>query len=300
MTHQHQEVVDMDSIVTRTEFEARLAKQYHEKQNDPINLLLGEVDGLYHHHFGIGDFNRSVLELTGEAFQHSVVGELHRLENSLSALLVDAVYPLAPTDRVMDGGSGRGGTAFMLHDRYGCRVDGVNFAPYQVEFSRALAQQRGVAEEVVFHCQNMVCTEFPDDSFDLIITNETTMLVESLDELFTEFARLLRPGGRYALITWCINDAVSQGNSAIDQININYECKMHWRSTYQAELAEHGFVANRIYDFSELARPYWELRNHSEHKTGVESAFLEGYDNGSVQEILTVTDYIPASLGIRL
>lgn len=35
---------------------------------------------------------------------------------------------LTPTDRILDAGSGRGGTCFLTHQRWGCQVDGVTIS----------------------------------------------------------------------------------------------------------------------------------------------------------------------------
>ncbi|RZS33947.1 geranyl diphosphate 2-C-methyltransferase [Herbihabitans rhizosphaerae] len=280
--------------IVRNSYERDVWRYYHEKRQDMINLLPGEPDGFYHHHFGIGDFDRSVADLPEVEREPKVLAEIHRLENALTDLIVDALDTVGPETRILDAGSGRGGTSFVLHDRFGCSVDGVNFASYQVEFAQELAKARDCADKVRFHQRNMVDTGFPDDYFDVIVTNETTMYVD-LPEAFPEFARVLKPHGRYVLITWCINDAVCDGSSDIDQIDKNYVSKMHPRSGYFAELAKHGFVPNHVLDFSRDAVPYWELRQLSKHRTGIEDAYLSAYRQNAIQEILVATDYVPTS-----
>ena len=47
--------------VLRTHYQKSVA-EYWNKENDPVNLRLGDVDGLYHHHYGLGDYDPSVLE----------------------------------------------------------------------------------------------------------------------------------------------------------------------------------------------------------------------------------------------
>ena len=133
------------------------------------------------------------------------------MENRQTELILDALAPLRPDGRVLDAGSGRGGTAFMLHDRFGCHVDGVTLSAYQVEFASRLARERGSAGRVAFHLRNMVRTGFGTGTFDGVVTNETTMYVD-LFEAFKEFSRLLAFGGRYVCITGCYND-VTGGRS---------------------------------------------------------------------------------------
>jgi geranyl diphosphate 2-C-methyltransferase len=282
--------------IVRNSYEHEVHRYYHEKRRDSINLLPAESDGCYHHHFGIGDFDRSIADLPAEEREPRVLAEIHRLENALTELILDALDHVDSGARILDAGSGRGGTSFLLHDRFGCSVDGVNFAGYQVDFAQDLARDRGCADDVRFHERNMVATGFPDDHFDVVVTNETTMYVD-LPEAFAEFARVLKPGGRYVFITWCINDAVCTGSPDIDQIDKNYVSRMHPRSAYFRELTKHGFVPNNVLDFSRDAVPYWELRQLSKYRTGIEEAYLSAYRQQAIQEILVSTDYLPEIAG---
>ncbi|MFI2352194.1 SAM-dependent methyltransferase [Streptomyces sp. NPDC019443] len=268
--------VSLQSAVIRNSYEQDLNKHWEDKQSDDINLLLGQMDGLYHHHYAVGDFNRSILLAPEQERQKLILKEMHRLETEQVGLITDALGDIPPTARVMDGGSGRGGTSFMVHDRFGCQVDGVNFCQHHIEFAQKLAQQRGCADKVDFHYANMVETPFEDGTFDAIYTNETTMYVD-LHEAFREFARVLRPGGRYVLVTWCRNDAEVAASPDVSAIDEHYVCHIHGRGTYLKALADNGLVPSRVLDLTESAVPYWELRSHSRLKTGVEQPFLDGY-----------------------
>jgi len=190
-----------------TEYEASVARYWDTKRDDQINLLLGADDGLIHHHYGVGGYDPTILDLAPDAREPAVLRELHRLETRQTELILDAFGRIGPEDRLLDAGSGRGGTSFMLHDRFGCPVDGITISAYQVQFATQLAQRRGSADSVTFHLRNMLRTGFPDRYFAGAVTNETTMYVD-LPTLYREFARIIRPGGRYVCITWCINDAV--------------------------------------------------------------------------------------------
>jgi geranyl diphosphate 2-C-methyltransferase len=270
--------VDRHSEVVRTAYERDLNEHWEDKQNDPINLLLGQLDGLYHHHYAVGEFNRRLLTAPEHEREGHVLRELHRMENDQVSLVLDALTGLSPHDRVLDAGSGRGGTSFMMYDRYGCRVDGVNFCTHHIAFAERLARQRACADKVAFHYANMARTPFEDRSFDAVVTNETTMYVD-LFETFREFARLLVPGGRYVLVTWCANDAAGGPEAApeVAVIDAHYVCHIHRRSTYFQALAANGLVPSRVFDLTAEAVPYWELRSQSRLRTGVEAAFLAGY-----------------------
>ncbi|MFD5429509.1 SAM-dependent methyltransferase [Streptomyces sp. NPDC127084] len=276
------------ATLVRNHFEAKAFTYYDTKRNDALNLQLGHLDGLYHHHFAVGDYDRSVLELSGSEQQSAISREIHRLETRQVDSVVTALAQLGAHSRILDAGSGRGGTAFLLHHVLGCRVDGVNFSAYQNQFARDQAQHRGVAEMVRFHDLNMTDTHFSAESFDAVVTNETTMYVE-LGEAFSEFARVLKPGGRYVLLTWCVDDALAHEQSVETKIDAHYHCRTHSRHGYLRSLLDAGFVPYQVDDLTQAAIPYWELRSRYDLATGIEQAYLDGYRSGRINYIRIVS-----------
>jgi geranyl diphosphate 2-C-methyltransferase len=277
--------------VLRSEYQKAVANYWNTHQSDPVNLLLGHVDGYYHHHYGIGDVDWSVLQ-GPEATRHDrIIRELHRLEHAQAEFLLDHLGDVAPDDRLMDGGSGRGGTSFMAHERFGCRVEGVTISEYQVGFANDQAAQRGVSDEVEFHFRNMLDTGFETGSFRGIWTNETTMYVD-LQQLYGEFARLIAPGGRYVCITGCYNDLTGGRSRAVSQIDQYYICNIHPRSEYFKALADNGFVPISVVDLTPETIPYWELRAKSSVATGIEDPFLTAYKEGSFHYLLIAADRV--------
>jgi geranyl diphosphate 2-C-methyltransferase len=210
------------------------------------------------------------------------------METAQADLLLDSLGDVEPGDRLLDAGSGRGGTSIMAAERFGCLVDGVSISEYQVGFANDQATARGCAERVRFHFRNMLDTGFPSGSRRAIWTNETTMYVDLLN-LFGEFARLLQPAGRYVCITGCYNDALGR-SAAVARIDEHYICRIHPRSRYFHALAENGLVPIKVQDLTPLTIPYWELRAQSPVRTGIEEAFLTAYREGSFHYLLIVAD----------
>lgn len=213
-----------DRTVLRTTYQRSVAAYWNNNPNDDrANTKLGEVDGLYHH-YGIGAPDWSVIEGPEQTRQDRIVRELHRLETEQADYLLDNLGPIQPADRLVDGGSGRGGTSFMAAERFGCKVDGVSISEYQVGFANDQAATRGVTDQVRFHFRNMLDTGFADESVRAIWTNETTMYVDLFD-LFDEFSRILEPGGRYVCITGCSNDVTGGRSASVSWIDAHYGCR---------------------------------------------------------------------------
>ena len=259
-------------------------------RQDDVNWLLGEIDGLYHHHYGVGPVDFARLEGPEETRDRRILGELHRLETAQADLLLDHLGGVTPDDRLLDAGSGRGATSFMAHARFGCAVDGVTISEYQVGFANDQAVERGVSDDVRFHLRNMLHSGFETGSRRSIWTNETTMYVD-LFELYAEFSRLLEFGGRYVCITGCYNDVTGRSD-AVAAIDRHYTCNIHPRSDYFKALAANGLVPIAVIDLTAATIPYWELRTESSPATGIEQAFLEGYRSGSFQYLMIVADRV--------
>lgn len=274
--------------VLRSAYQRSVAT-YWNNEADPVNIRLGEVDGLYHHHYGIGDYDPAVLECPADIRDQAVIAEMHRLETAQADVLLDHLGDIDSGDRLLDAGSGRGGTSFMARQRFGCRVDGVSISEAQVGFANEQAVRRGVADQVRFHFRNMLDTGFDTGVMRGIWTNETTMYVD-LYELYGEFARLLRYGGRYVGITGCYNDVTGGRSRAVSQIDQHYICNIHPRSDYFKALAANGFVPINVVDLTAATIPYWELRERSSVATGIEHAFLTAYREGSFHYLLIAAD----------
>ncbi|MEV0323701.1 geranyl diphosphate 2-C-methyltransferase [Streptomyces sp. NPDC050658] len=276
--------------VVRTAYQRAVA-QYWNNEKDPVNLRLGDVDGLYHHHYGVGDWNPAVLDGPEETRAERIIEELHRLETAQADVLLDHLGAVAPGHRLLDSGCGRGGTSIMANQRFGCRVDGVSISESQVDFANTQARKRGVDDQVRYHFRNMLDTGLPSGAFQGIWNNESTMYVD-LFPLFAEYSRLLAHGGRYVCITGCYNDVTGGRSKAVSRIDEHYTCNIHPRSAYFKALAANGLVPINVVDLTAATIPYWELRAKSSLATGIEEPFLTAYREGSFHYLLISADRV--------
>jgi geranyl diphosphate 2-C-methyltransferase len=276
--------------VLRTPYQKSIA-EYWNAEKDPVNLRLGDVDGLYHHHYGIGAYDPSVLGGPEDTRDERIIAEMHRLETAQAEVLLDHLGDVRPEDELLDAGCGRGGTSIMANQRFGCGVDGVSISEEQVRFANEQARVRGVGDRVRYHFRNMLDTGFETGSRRAIWNNESTMYVDLFD-LFAEHARQLAPGGRYVTITGCYNDVTGGRSRAVSQIDQHYICNIHPRSQYFKALAANNFVPINVVDLTAATIPYWELRAQSSVATGVEDPFLTAYREGSFHYLLIAADRV--------
>lgn len=276
--------------VLRTDYQKSVASYWNAEQ-DPVNLRLGDVDGLYHHHYGIGEVDLSVLEGPEATRNERIIAEMHRLETAQAEVLLDHLGDVRPEDRLLDAGCGRGGSSIMANQRFGCAVDGVSISQKQVDFANRQAAARGVGDKVRYHFRNMLDTGFETGSRRAIWNNESTMYVDLFD-LFAEHARQLEFGGRYVTITGCYNDVTGGRSKAVAQIDQHYTCNIHPRSQYFKAMTANGLVPISVVDLTAQTIPYWELRAKSSVATGIEDPFLTAYREGSFHYLLIAADRV--------
>jgi SAM-dependent methyltransferase len=117
---------------------------------------------------------------------------------------VDRLLPslhLAPGMTVLDVGSGFGGPARQVARDTGCTVVGVDITPAYVDAAQALTHTAGLSEQVRFFCSDIAAFDLAE--FDAAYTMHVQMNVADKKTFFTEIARRLRPGARFATFEVC-------------------------------------------------------------------------------------------------
>lgn len=124
------------------------------------------------------------------------VDEFHIGGAEATAALLDQLT-IGPETRVLDVGCGIGGPARMLAGRHGARVTGIDLTPDFVEAARRLTEAVGLRAEFVQG--SALDLPFADASFDLATLLHVGMNIEAKPRLFAEVARVLLPGGGFAV-----------------------------------------------------------------------------------------------------
>ncbi len=134
---------------------------------------------------GVDEFHLGGLEAT-EAFLDplSITSDLH----------------------VLDIGSGIGGTARFLNQRYGARVTGVDLTPAFVDVASELNRMAGICDGIEFRHGSALDLPVADGTFDMATMLHVGMNIADKQTLFREASRALKPGGRFALFDLMTKD----------------------------------------------------------------------------------------------
>ncbi len=128
----------------------------------------------------------------------AVVDEFHSGGRPATELLFD-LLDLSAGATLLDVGCGVGGPARYAAQHRGLTVTGIDLTPSYVEAARRLTGWVGLDDRASFQTVTDGPLPFDDDSFDAASLLHVGMNVPDKAALFTELARLLRPGGRLAV-----------------------------------------------------------------------------------------------------
>lgn len=160
----------------------------------------------------------------------------------------------------LDVGCGGGGISVCLAQE-GWRVTALDLSEAMLEETKYTAELAGTSLETI---QADLCAAlpFPDESFDLVIANETLWCLLDPVLAFSELARVLKKGG-----TMIVGDSNKYAHMESDEVREAYVEK--WRNTAETTLrliygvtCSRATVIDDVWDklpLSKCIRPQWDL-----------------------------------------
>ena len=113
------------------------------------------------------------------------------------ATMATRVVGLGQSTRVLDIGSGYGGSARTLASAYGCRVDCLNLSAVQNERNRVLCTEAGLNQRIDVIHGSFESIPRPADRYDVVWSQDAILHSGARERVLAEVKRALKPGGQF-------------------------------------------------------------------------------------------------------
>lgn len=150
----------------------------------------------------------------GEPFRQALARHEHYLALKMN---------LQENMRVLDVGCGVGGPAREIVKFSGVNVVGLNNNDYQIERATKYAAQEGLSHKLSYTKGDFMQMSFPDNSFDAVYAIEATVHAPSLEGIYGEIFRVLKPGGVFGVYEWLMTDKYDNDNPTHREIRLGIE-----------------------------------------------------------------------------
>lgn len=110
----------------------------------------------------------------------------HRLINALG---------ISPGSKVIDIACGKGTTAILLAEKYGCSVTAIDIDEKLVEEAKRLAGKKGLKDKITFCVGDALKLPFKDNEFDAAVSQAMLVLVDDKIKAIREADRVIKKGG---------------------------------------------------------------------------------------------------------
>jgi sarcosine/dimethylglycine N-methyltransferase len=211
----------------------------------------GEADAFYQAIWGGQDIHigiyRDDAEPIADASRRTVESMADRLIRS------DA------STRVLDLGAGYGGSARYLADRFGCKVTCLNLSETQNALNRTLTAEAGLAELVDVVYGDFENIPEPDDSFDIVWSQDAILHSGNRTRVLDEVSRVLVGDGQFTFTDPMQSDTCPDGvlQPILDRIQLSTLASFGF---YRTELTARGFEESRTEELTDQLRMhYWRV-----------------------------------------
>ncbi|MER8918879.1 methyltransferase domain-containing protein [Mesorhizobium sp. M0802] len=158
-------------------------------------------------HYDVSDLEQHILAVladTGVEIAHLRAGDLEAVDEfhiggiAATRELIGQMG-LKPGARLLDIGSGVGGPARFAANNAGADVTGIDLTQSYVDIATSLSKRVGMADKVRFVQGSALDMPFSNKSFDTAMILHVGMNLPDKKKLMSEAARVLKPGGVFAV-----------------------------------------------------------------------------------------------------
>ncbi len=215
-----------------------------------------DADNFYFHIWGGEDIHIGLYENRGES-----IAEASRRTVELMASLARG---LGPESRVLDIGSGYGGAARLLASGSGCHVVALNLSEKENARNREMNREQGLNERIEVVDGSFESIPYDDAAFDLVWSQDAILHSGERNQVISEVARVLRPGGEFIFTDPMQADDCPPGVLApvLERIHLD---SLGSVAFYRSAAARHGLTEIEVIGMTDnLVTHYSRVRDELE------------------------------------
>lgn len=105
---------------------------------------------------------------------------------------------LKPGRKVLDVGCGLGGHDFVMVEKYGALVDAIDLSENMMDVALAHLSKKStdIRNKINFRICDVTTARFENNHYDAIYSRDTFLHIQHKPELFAQFFKWLKPGGK--------------------------------------------------------------------------------------------------------
>jgi tocopherol O-methyltransferase len=199
--------------------------------------------------------------LWGEHLHHGYWIRGDESKERAQVQLIDHLAQLAnvkPGSKILDIGCGLGGSSLYLAKHYGAAVTGITISAVQVEMAiQAAAGKLLDAKFILMDAEGMNFRE----RFDLLWSVESISHYQNRQEFFAAAAKLLKPGGSFAIIDWFKKEnlTLAETRKFINPIEKGMLVELQVMEDYEELLISNGLKIMRREVLNKNCAQTWEM-----------------------------------------
>lgn len=189
-------IIKTDEVVIKNRdiITAQIAR-FWDQISEAWRMVWGEH--IHHGYYEAGE------ALSPKAAQERLIEELCKL------------LQIEEGSKILDVGCGMGGSSLFLNTKYHADVTGITLSPRQVAIATQAAQDRQL-NNISFRVEDALSmASLQDNTFDIVWSLESCEQMYDKALFIQQAFRVLKPGGKLMLATWCSDRSVYEGKDAI-------------------------------------------------------------------------------------
>ncbi|MEO1377125.1 MAG: methyltransferase domain-containing protein [Cyanobacteria bacterium J06635_10] len=210
-------------------------------------------------------------EIWGEHMHHGYYGADGKEQKNRRQAQIDLIEELLQwgevqqAENILDVGCGIGGSSLYLAEKFNAAATGITLSPVQAQRAGERAVEFGLKDRSNFQVADALNMPFEDNSFDLVWSLESGEHMPDKQKFLQECYRVLKPGGKLILVTWC--------HRSTDESPLNADEEKHLAQIYEVyclpfviSLPEYEAIARqlplqniRVADWSQAVAPFWNV-----------------------------------------